>query len=329
MELSFLHNVSLAFLRFCSFDGKPAVVNVFFVLRLRKKLLISFDAVNGELTSSGIKLLLSIGSLADINRLVSLSIGLKDDCALQDMTSADICCHLMKCLYHGLLSPPIFAFEFKFMSHLKRFYNEKENPFFSAFRVFRGRLFCAGAGACWHQRSHGHADLVFRSGNQTVLCHRRGAWAGRGYQDLQQVFKRRSRYQQDGGQLVFRLYIFDCGRHYPAFLLSLEAMEYEINKGAGNPLEFKGLKSQYLFIFAGGLVAVLLVVVILYIAGVNQWICIPFGLLSGSLLVWLTFRLNARYGEHGLMKLLSGKRHPRYLIHRRRLFRLLTKRRNK
>lgn len=329
MELSFLHNVSLAFLRFCSFDGKPAVVNVFFVLRLRKKLLISFDAVNGELTSSGIKLLLSIGSLADINRLVSLSIGLKDDCALQDMTSADICCHLMKCLYHGLLSPPIFAFEFKFMSHLKRFYNEKENPFFSAFRVFRGRLFCAGAGACWHQRSHGHADLVFRSGNQTVLCHRRGAWAGRGYQDLQQVFKRRSRHQQDGSQLVFRLYIFDCGRHYPAFLLPLEAMEYEINKGAGNPLEFKGLKSQYLFIFAGGLVAVLLVVVILYIAGVNQWICIPFGLLSGSLLVWLTFRLNARYGEHGLMKLLSGKRHPRYLIHRRRLFRLLTKRRNK
>lgn len=89
------------------------------------------------------------------------------------------------------------------------------------------------------------------------------------------------------------------------------------------------LKSQYLFIFAGGLVAVLLVVVILYIAGVNQWICIPFGLLSGSLLVWLTFRLNARYGEHGLMKLLSGKRHPRYLIHRRRLFRLLTKRRKK
>ncbi len=92
------------------------------------------------------------------------------------MTSADICCHLMKCLYHGLLSPPIFAFEFKFMSHLKRFYNEKENPFFSAFRVFCGRLFCAGAGACWHQRSHEHADLVFRSGNQTVLCHRRGAW---------------------------------------------------------------------------------------------------------------------------------------------------------
>ncbi len=106
-------------------------------------------------------------------------------------------------------------------------------------------------------------------------------------------------------------------------------MKYQINKGAGNPIEFKGLKSQYLFIFAGGLVAVLLAVVILYVAGVGQWVCIPFGVISGSLLVWLTFRLNARYGEHGLMKLLAEKRHPRYLINRKRIFRLLTKRKKK
>ena len=190
MELSFLHNVSLAFLRFCSFDGKPAVVNVFFVLRLRKKLLISFDAVNGELTSSGIKLLLSIGSLADINRLVSLSIGLKDVCALQDMTSADICCHLMKCLYHGLLSPPIFAFEFKFMSHLKRFYNEKENPFFSAFRVFRGRLFAQGQGLAGINEATSMLTSYFDPA--TKPCYAIGAVLGLvgGYQDLQQVFKR-------------------------------------------------------------------------------------------------------------------------------------------
>ena len=98
-------------------------------------------------------------------------------------------------------------------------------------------------------------------------------------------------------------------------------MRYPVNKGAGNPVEFKGLKSQYLFVFAGGLA-----VVILYLAGVDQWICIPFGSISGGLLVWVTFRLNARYGEHGLMKLLAEKRHPRYLIHRKRVFRLFTKR---
>ena len=106
-------------------------------------------------------------------------------------------------------------------------------------------------------------------------------------------------------------------------------MEYPVNKGAGNPVEFKGLKSQYLFIFTGGLVAVLLTVVILYLAGVDQWICISFGIVSGGLLVWVVFRLNARYSEHGLMKLLAEKRHPRYLIHRKRIFRLFTKRKEK
>ena len=44
-------------------------------------------------------------------------------------------------------------------------------------------------------------------------------------------------------------------------------MKYPVNKGAGNPVEFKGLKSQYLFVFAGGLVMVLLAVVVVYVVG--------------------------------------------------------------
>ena len=103
-------------------------------------------------------------------------------------------------------------------------------------------------------------------------------------------------------------------------------MEYPVNKGAGNPVEFKGLKSQYLFAFAGGLVAVLLAVVVLYLAGADQWICIPFGIISGGLLVWVTFRLNARYGEHGLMKLAAARRRPRYLINRKGACRFLNRR---
>ena len=103
-------------------------------------------------------------------------------------------------------------------------------------------------------------------------------------------------------------------------------MDYRINKGAGRPIEFKGLKSQYLFFFAGGLVSVFLAVVVLYMAGVSQLVCLSFGAVSGTLTVWLTFCMNARYGEHGLMKMLAEKRHPRYLIHRKRVFRLFTKR---
>ena len=54
-------------------------------------------------------------------------------------------------------------------------------------------------------------------------------------------------------------------------------MNFEINKGIGRNVEFKGLESQYLFVFVAGLLAVFVVFVILYMAGVNQWVCIGFG----------------------------------------------------
>ena len=87
--------------------------------------------------------------------------------------------------------------------------------------------------------------------------------------------------------------------------------EYPVNRGIGKPVEFKGLKSQYLFIFCGGLLAVFVVFIVLFMAGVNQWLCIGFIVSASLLLVWQTFRLNARYGTHGLMKAAARKRHPR------------------
>lgn len=75
----------------------------------------------------------------------------------------------MKCLYHGLLSPPIFAFEFNFMFHLKRFYNEKENPFFSAFRVFAAGSFAQGQGLAGINEATSMLTSYF-DGNQTVLA---------------------------------------------------------------------------------------------------------------------------------------------------------------
>ena len=83
--------------------------------------------------------------------------------------------------------------------------------------------------------------------------------------------------------------------------------------------------SQYLFVFAAGLLAVFVVFVILYMAGVNQWVCIGFGVTAATLLVWLTFRLNAKYGTHGLMKAAARKRHPRYVLNRLKIPRLFTK----
>ena len=102
--------------------------------------------------------------------------------------------------------------------------------------------------------------------------------------------------------------------------------DYHVNKGIGRSVEFKGLKAQYLFIFVGGLLALFVLFVILYMIGIDQWICIGFGVVSASVLVWQTFALNARYGEHGLMKLGATKSHPRYLLNRRRISRLIKKR---
>lgn len=102
--------------------------------------------------------------------------------------------------------------------------------------------------------------------------------------------------------------------------------DYPVNKGIGRSVEFKGLKAQYLFIFVGGLLALFVLFVILYMIGIDQWICIGFGVVSASVLVWQTFTLNARYGEHGLMKLGATKSNPRYLLNRRRISRLIKKR---
>jgi hypothetical protein len=98
--------------------------------------------------------------------------------------------------------------------------------------------------------------------------------------------------------------------------------EYPINRGIGRPAEFKGLKSQYLFIFAGGLLGLFVVFVVMYMAGIDQWICIGFGVISALIVVYGTFYLNTKYGEHGLMKRQAKRNHPRYVISRRSISRL-------
>ena len=101
--------------------------------------------------------------------------------------------------------------------------------------------------------------------------------------------------------------------------------EYKINRGIGRTVEFKGLKAQYLFIFAGGLLGTLILVMILYMAGVNSYACLFLGIGGASLIVWQTFALNKRYGEHGLMKIGARKKHPRYIICRKSIHRYIKK----
>ncbi len=103
---------------------------------------------------------------------------------------------------------------------------------------------------------------------------------------------------------------------------------YNINKGVGRTVEFQGLKAQYLFLFAGGLLGILILVMILYIANLAPLICLIIGAGGASLIVWQTFSLNRKYGEHGLMKLSARKRHPKYIVCRKKVRRCFKKNSN-
>ena len=98
---------------------------------------------------------------------------------------------------------------------------------------------------------------------------------------------------------------------------------FEINKGVGRSVEFKGLKAQYLFLFAGGLLAVFILVVILYLCGVSQIACLGIGVVGATLVVWQTFAMNRKYGQYGLMKKGAVRMLPRYLLNRRTVYHLI------
>ena len=120
------------------------------------------------------------------------------------------------------------------------------------------------------------------------------------------------------------MYLPHCGRDHLTFLLPVTIIaNWEINKGVGRTVEFKGLKAQYLFLFAGGLLAVFILVVILYLCGVSQIVCLIMGIVGATLVVWQTFAMNRKYGQYGLMKLGAVRMHPRYLVNRRTVCHLI------
>ena len=98
---------------------------------------------------------------------------------------------------------------------------------------------------------------------------------------------------------------------------------YNINKGINKPVEFKGLKSQYLFYFVAGLLGIFIAFTILYIIGLNIYVCTSFAIIATSLLFHFIFKWNRVYGEHGLMKSSAARKRPNYLINQGKFLKLL------
>jgi len=88
---------------------------------------------------------------------------------------------------------------------------------------------------------------------------------------------------------------------------------YEINKGINRPIEFKGLKAQYIWYLGGGMVLVFLFYVILYSSKVNTFVTLALtGILGGGIFTSV-YHLSSTYGEHGLTKALAKGRVPKII----------------
>ncbi len=88
---------------------------------------------------------------------------------------------------------------------------------------------------------------------------------------------------------------------------------YRINKGINKPIEFKGLKAQYIGYLAAGLVVLLILFAVLYIIGINMFICLGLIATLGAILFFIVYRYSDKYGEYGLLKKAAKQALPIYI----------------
>ncbi|SMD01387.1 DUF4133 domain-containing protein [Pedobacter nyackensis] len=99
---------------------------------------------------------------------------------------------------------------------------------------------------------------------------------------------------------------------------------YQINKGIGKPIEFRGLYGQYIAYLAVGLVLLLISFALLYIAGIPLPVILPLILGLGSGLFFTVTSLSKRFGVHGLSKFMAKSSLPQYVKFKsRRVFTVL------
>ncbi|MBO9682080.1 MAG: DUF4133 domain-containing protein [Flavisolibacter sp.] len=96
---------------------------------------------------------------------------------------------------------------------------------------------------------------------------------------------------------------------------------YTINKGINRSIEFRGLKAQYIWYLGGGLLGLLILFAVLYICGVNTFVCLGLILCLGAGWFMYVYRLSHKYGEYGMMKRVAKKAIPKVIKTRsRKLF---------
>lgn len=97
---------------------------------------------------------------------------------------------------------------------------------------------------------------------------------------------------------------------------------FQVNRGVGKPVEFFGLKAQYVFYL------VLLILTVLFFSFIlslllNAMGALFIGIITFLLAVCSVFKLNNTYGEHGLMQILASKKLVKHIIVDKRAFQIV------
>jgi hypothetical protein len=88
------------------------------------------------------------------------------------------------------------------------------------------------------------------------------------------------------------------------------ASVYQVNTGVNKAVEFRGLKAQYIWYLAGGILVLLILFAILYISGLNTFVCLGLIVTLGTALFMTVYRMSHKYGEHGIMKKIARRSVP-------------------
>ena len=94
----------------------------------------------------------------------------------------------------------------------------------------------------------------------------------------------------------------------PLSQINMPNQIYKINKAINQPIYFKGLRAQFIWYLGGGLVGLLILFAILYISGVNPFICLGLIFIGGAFFCSRVYKLSHTYGEFGMMKKMAKKK---------------------
>jgi peptidoglycan/LPS O-acetylase OafA/YrhL len=97
---------------------------------------------------------------------------------------------------------------------------------------------------------------------------------------------------------------------------------YQVNRGVGKPIEFFGLRSQYV-VYLVFLILLTLTISFILTTLLDALIALLIGIVSFLLAICSCFKLNNTFGEHGLMQLMASKKVVRHISVTRRIYQIV------